>query len=93
MSKKIISILLTFQVILVFVQFIFSLGRATDGDRLFELESQIDQLSKQNSQLSDKLLDYSKISNIENYARSSGYIPQTIIGLEPLPVAVRIDVP
>lgn len=93
MIKKIVYALAVSQLLLVVYQFSLTLGRATDGDKLFELETSIAEISRQNTEVSAKILGQTTTARLYEYALSTGYIPQSVTQFDPPPVAVRLDLP
>lgn len=93
MIKKTIFSIILIQIALVFIQFGLTLGRATDGDKIYELQSEITQMQKHNSRLSEDIYRQTTITRIKDYANSLGFVPQTIANFDPAPVAARWDTP
>jgi len=93
MPKKIITILAAVQVLLIVIQFVLTLGRATDGDKLYELQTQAEKISLENAGLKSSIYKETSIAKVREYALSSGFVPQSFSRLDPAPVAVRMDSP
>jgi len=93
MFKKIATSLIVIEILLTFLQFFLTLGRATDGDRIVEIENRTEQLKRQNEELSNLFFQQTTINRIQEYALISGFVPQALTQLDPLSVAARIDMP
>lgn len=93
MLKKVLYITAISQLVLTFVQFGLTFGRATDGDKLVDLEVEIAQLSQENNNLRTQIQFASTIENIRSFAIASNMLPAQISGLDPLSVAARQENP
>jgi len=93
MIKKIIIVIVITQFTLGLSKFALTMGRATDGDRLVEAEIKLDQLTRQNTQLEEQINQKITISQVQKFALLSGFVPQTLIQLDPAPVAARLNTP
>lgn len=74
-------------------QVYYSSRLATDGDRMMEINSKLNDLNEQNAALKTKIYQLTTIENIHKYALASGMIPATIANLGSISVAVRVGLP
>jgi len=81
------------QTILICIQFSLTLGRATDGDKLYDVDTKLNELKKQNTGLERQINEITTIDNIYKFALNTGFIPQTLVQIEPAPVAARLNTP
>ena len=58
---------------LVFAQLVFANNLATDGSKISEIYSQIDQLESQNTQLEVQIAQNSSLTNLQKDAQQQGF--------------------
>ncbi len=88
-TKKIIFTIIILQAGLLFLQLGLTFGRATDGDKLVQIQSEISLLKSQNEVLQDQIDQATTISQIYNFIQKTGMTPASLSRLSPIPVAVR----
>jgi|PlaIllAssembly_1097288.scaffolds.fasta_scaffold225261_2 hypothetical protein len=93
--KKINLILITYLMVglLVVLQVFYSSNRATDGDRLSELNARLNTLTLENEQLRADIYSRISMENIQKYAEESQMIPATVRNLSTVSVASLLAQP
>jgi coenzyme F420-reducing hydrogenase delta subunit len=79
--------------ILLLGQVYFSSGRATDGDRLTEIDAQLNDLNTENESLQTQLYQLTSIASIQKYAENNHMIPETVANLGSVTVASLVTKP
>lgn len=93
MYKKILFIIIVLTFILNITQLGLTFGRATDGDRLVQLESEISLLEKANEELLTQTQSLTVIDSIRKSANTLGMQPAKFSRLAPVSVAARLWLP
>jgi hypothetical protein len=78
---------------LALVQVYFSSGRATDGDRLAQLDYQLNSLNIENNNLQTQIFNLTSITAIEKFAHENQMVPGKIANLGSITVASLITKP
>jgi hypothetical protein len=91
--KKITILIILINLVLSGVQLAISIARATDGEQLSRLESQLESIKLENQRLGNSIYSYASTGIILDSAKASHLTPAKISYMGQAPVAAALTQP
>jgi cell division protein FtsL len=92
MNHTITKLIILVNLLLLAGQFFMTSKRATDGEKISNLDTQLSVLSQQNSDLENQILKFSSLSYVYTQAEKMQLVPVKVSYLAPLSVASVITI-
>lgn len=90
-KSKIFIIITVLTITLVSLQVYLTSSRATEGDELVGLETQLSAISIENEQMASNIFNLTSISKVKEFAENNHMIPATLSNLSVAAVAARVQ--
>lgn len=89
-NNKFTSFIYALVFVLLLLQVYISSGRATDGDKMAEIETKIQEITMENESIQTKIYTLTSIANIQKYSQDHQMVPAVVANLGSVTVASLI---